>query len=129
MSNNVVNINGGGATLDGLRQEARKRYADYPVQLDETTTVVLRAPLRLHSDERTALREMQQQISAMQESPDYSDADLLELLRDIIRTVADDRERGQRLVDAIGDDLAVLQTMFEDYSERTQSGEASHSAS
>lgn len=120
--------NNNGVSLDSLRQEARRRYADYPVQIDESTTVVLRAPLRLRSDERTALREMQQAISSMQDDPTYSDTDLLELLRDIVRTVADDSELGQRLVDAIGDDLAVLQTMFEYYSERTQSGEASHSA-
>ncbi len=117
------------ASLDELRQEARKRYADYPVTLDDQTTVVLRAPLRLSSDERTALRGMQSKISAMQDEDEYSDAELLELLRDILLTVADDNERGHRLVTEIGEDLAVLQTMFEDYSERTQSGEASHSPS
>lgn len=117
-----------GVTLDGLRQEASKRYADYPVRMDEHTTVVLRAPLRLSSEDRMSLRRMQTSISDMQDDPEYSDAHLLEVLRNMIRTVADNRERAQVLVDAIGDDLAVLQTLFEDYSERTQAGEASHSA-
>lgn len=115
------------ASLDELRQEARKRYADYPVTLKDGKDVVLRAPLRLASDERTALRKMQTQISDMQDQADYADAELLEVLRNIVRTVADNDKRAQSLVDEIGDDLALLQTMFEDYSERTQSGEASPS--
>jgi len=118
----------GAASLDAIRQEARQRYADYPVRLDDQTTVVLRAPLRLSSEERTALRKMQSSIGTMQDDPEYSDGDLLEVLRSMIRTVADDRGHADRLIEEIGDDLAVLQTLFEQYSERTQPGEASHSA-
>lgn len=116
------------ASLDELRAEARKRYADYPVTLSNGTVVTLRAPLRLSSEARTALRGMQQQISTMQDAETYSDSSLLDLLRDMLITVADDEVGGKALVDEIGDDLAVLQTLFEDYSERTQAGEASHSA-
>lgn len=117
-----------GATLDGIRQEAARRYADYPIRLDEQTTVVLRTPLRLSSEERTKLRRMQTQVADMQDDPEYADGDLLELLRNMIRTVADDRERADLLIDAVGEDLAVLQTLFEQYSERAQPGEVSHSA-
>lgn len=124
----VQGMGGNGATLDGLRQEASRRYADYPIRLDDHTTVVLRAPLRLSSENRTKLRRMQSQLGAMQDDPEYADEDLLGLLRDMIRTVADDRERAEVLIDAIGEDLSALQTLFEQYSERTQPGEASHSA-
>ena len=117
-----------GVTLEGLRQEASKRYADYPVHLDETTWVVLRAPLRLSTDDRSRLRQLQRSLSDMRDDPQYSDVDLLETLRNMIRTVANDRRLADQLIEAIGEDLALLQTLFEDYSERTQAGEASHSA-
>lgn len=116
-------------TLDSIRRESERRYGNYAITLPDETVVVLRAPLRLQSHERQTLREMQSAIADVQDSESYSDSDVLALLQGMIRVVAEDSDTGGQLVEAIGDDLATLQTMFENYTERTQSGEASHSAS
>ena len=112
--------------LDDIRRTAHQRYGHYPVTLSDGFVVTLRAPLRMESDERTLLRQMQHRMNTMQDDPETTDGDLMALMRELLCLVAEG-DTGQRLVDEVGDDLSVLQTLFEHYSERTQPGEASHS--
>lgn len=116
-----------GASLENLRAESRKRYADYPVEIDADTTVVLRAPLRLSTEERQRVRELQRDMKELQDDSDNAEAEVVEVLREMIRLVSDDTTKADRLIAAVGDDLALLQTIFADYSERAQPGEASNS--
>ena len=112
--------------LDDIRRTAHQRYGNYPVTLSDGFTVVLRAPLRMPSTERDALREMQRRMNTMQDDDRATDGDLLDVMREAMCLVAEG-DTGNRLVEEIGDDLATLQTLFEQYAERTQPGEVSPS--
>lgn len=53
-------------SLDQYRERATAKHGDLPVPIDESTTVVLRRPMRMSSDERKALFAAEQRVSNAQ---------------------------------------------------------------
>lgn len=109
-------------TLDDIRTASEAKYGSTDIDLPDGTKVRLLNALRLSSDDRASLKGMQARL-------DQDDADEAVILADAIRTVADTEVGARKLLEAVGDDLATLATIFEKYSEGSSLGEASASES
>lgn len=103
-------------SLDDIRAAADAKYGSTDIQLDEKTTVVLRNPLRLSKAERDELAKLQGSLDG--------DSDQSEVLGNALRLVAKDKKIAEKLIDTVGDDLALLAQLFATYSKGTQAGEA-----
>lgn len=108
-----------GITLDNIRQAADDKYGPFVVEGVPGGDVTLVNALRLSKDKRKKLTDMQSD----------EDGDQDEKLRDMIRLVADSPASAKRLLDALGDDLAQLAVVLNEYGQAARLGEASPSAS
>lgn len=113
--------------LSTIKAKANENFANLPVQIDEENEgdiVYLRNALQLSEDERKEL------TSVNDVDEDAEAKTQLEQLRDIIRVVAgredgsQDTDGAERLIEAVGDNLAFLVELFKAYNEGTQAGEA-----
>lgn len=109
-------------TLDNIRAAADAKYGSTDIEIDEKTTVHLLNPLRLPKEKR-------EKLVSLQDEMDKDGSDQEEMIAEAIRLVADHPKKAQALLDAVGDDLAVLAQIFETYGKGAQVGEASASAS
>lgn len=107
-------------TLDDIRAAAEAKYGSTDIHLSETETVHLQNPLRLGKKDRDKLGKIQDEMSE-------EGADQLQIMSDAILLVAKEKELAKKLLEIIGDDLAELATIFENYSKGSQVGEASAS--
>lgn len=107
-------------TLDQLRADMDMKYAPVEIDLGKGKPVQLRHLLRLPADDRKAVRDAVESVNSEDTAGDAT----LESIRTIIRTVAD---RGDELVTAIGDDLALGMHITELWMGATQPGEAENS--
>ncbi|WP_018728522.1 phage tail assembly protein [Salinispora pacifica] len=107
-------------SLDDIRAAADAKYASLDIALGETTVSLLN-PLRLAKRNRDALGSVQERLTE-------DGADQEALLREALTLVARNKPQATALLREIGDDLAVMATIFERYVEGTQAGEASPSA-
>ncbi|MFJ3907466.1 phage tail assembly protein [Streptomyces vinaceus] len=107
-------------SLDAIRAAAEARYGSTDIELGDDTVRLLN-PLRLRKEKRTKLTQLQDRMSG-------EDADQEELLSEAIRLVAEHPKAADKLLTAIGGDLAVLAEIFDAYGRGTQAGEASASA-
>lgn len=106
-------------TLDDIRAAAEAKYGSLDIDIGSITVKLLN-PLRLTRKKRDALITVQNQLNE-------EGADQEKLLREALMLVAETPDQAKALLKAIGDDLALLVTIFEQYVERTQLGEASAS--
>ena len=109
-------------SLDDIRAAADAKYGAVEIVVDADTTVRLINPLRLAKDDRTALLSVQDRLSAEDE-----DVDQVQVFADAIRTVAENKPAADKLIEAIGGDLAILAEVFRTYTEGVSVGEASAS--
>ncbi|MEU4155695.1 phage tail assembly protein [Actinoplanes sp. NPDC026670] len=109
-------------TLDDIRAAAEAKYGSTDIAISEDVTVRLLNPLRLPKAKRDALGALQGKLGE-------DDADQEALLSEAILVVAESEAKGKKLLSALGGDLALLAQVFETYSDGTQVGEASPSAS
>lgn len=100
--------------LDALRAEANNKYKNLVVR-----GVVFRGLMRVSKDDRERFNEM---MAARQVSEEQ--ADVTEFYRDMLMLVAEDKAEAEKLLEDIGEDAAVLDTLVSLYFERTQAGEA-----
>lgn len=100
--------------LDALRAEANNKYKNLVVR-----GVVFRGLMRVTKDERERFNEMMTARKASEEQTDVT-----EFYRDMLMLVAEDKSAAASLLDEIGEDAAVLDTLVTLYFERTQVGEA-----
>ena len=100
--------------LDALRAEANNKYKNLVVR-----GVVFRGLMRVTKDERERFNEMMTARKASEEQTDVT-----EFYRDMLMLVAEDKPAAEALLDEIGEDAAVLDTLVTLYFERTQVGEA-----
>lgn len=107
-------------SLDDIRTAAEAKYGSTDIDLGDGRVVVLQNPLRLGKKDRDALTGLQDKLEA-------PDADQVDVLGDAILLVAKDKAVAKDLLAAIGDDLAVLAEIFEQYTKGSQVGEASAS--
>jgi hypothetical protein len=107
--------------LDDIRAAAEAKYGATEIDYGAGTVRLLN-PLRLPKTRRDELREIQSRMDS-----DADDVDQEELLRDAVRCVAETPGQASGLLTAVGDDLAVLASVFEAYVGGTQVPEASPS--
>jgi hypothetical protein len=105
-------------TLDDIRSAAEAKYGSTDIDLGNGDVLSLVNPLRLPKDKRDAL-------TAIQESADERDNG--DVMRDAIRLVASNEAQAERFLAIVGEDLAMLATVFSAYTEGSQVGEASAS--
>jgi DNA-binding ferritin-like protein (Dps family) len=106
-------------SLDDIRAAAEKKYGSVDILVGETTVSLVNA-LRLPKEKRTALFAVQEELDSDAENQ----RDQEEVLADALRLVAATDEQAAVLLDAIGDDLAVMAEIFSTYAKGTQAGEA-----
>lgn len=112
-------------TLDDIRAAAEAKYGSTDIQIGDTLVRLLN-PLRLTKVKRTALVAAQKDLEA-EEGDEEVEVDQEAAFHAILRIVAETEHQAEVLIDAVGDDLAQLASLFSMYSEGTQAGEASAS--
>lgn len=118
------------ASIAQLRAEAEQRFIDYPIDLDDGTTVRLRNLLRLDDKGRTTAQTLLGAINDTggADSDDMSRIGLQErAIRDFLLLVADKPDTLRAEVETW--DLPLLLLVIEQYTETTQLPEAPSSAS
>ncbi len=101
--------------LDALRAEANNKYRNLVV-----SGVEFRGLIRMSKDERA---EYQRLLAARNEA-DEGMSDIVDFYRAMLLLTAVDKVAAEDLLNNIGDDAAVLDTLVTLYFERTQVGEA-----
>jgi hypothetical protein len=122
--------------LDSLRDELDKEFA--PAKFSKGgEQYTLRNLMRVGKKDRTAIIKLMNQLREVngdeeKKADDIEDPEKIEQVQDlmaqILSMVAADN-RGQALVDAVGDDLQLLSKVMELWQEATQPGEAEDSPS
>lgn len=107
-------------TLDDIRAAAEQKYGNTDIDLGGGDILSLVNPLRLPKDKRDRLTKIQDVLNE-------DGADQGDVMREAIRIVASSGEKADRFLSIVGDDLAMLATVFERYTGQTQMGEASAS--
>lgn len=107
--------------LDDLVAAANAQYAHLEVEIAPGDVVVFRNALQLDAAER---KELQEAGKRHDEDEEADDREVIDLLRDALRVAASDKEAADRLFGAIGDNLGVVLTLWKQYNEGTQVGEA-----
>lgn len=116
-------------SLDSLREELDNKYAPVKVDVDGDV-VVLRNLLRLPEKERNTAVELMTEVDKLSEGEETAETMTRthEAVREVLRLVAADG-KGDKLVSALGDDLALAMELVRVWGEATQPGEASSSPS
>ena len=109
-------------TLDDINNAAEKRFGNVEIPLDESTTVVLRNPLRLSEEERDQLTGLQDSANEAEEDQDQS-----KYFEEMLLIVGDSKTKVRRLIDSFDGDLTKLVAVVQLYQEYAQMGEASPS--
>jgi hypothetical protein len=107
-------------TLDDIRAAAEKKYASTDITVGDTTVTLVNV-LRLPKEKRDVFTSLQEEMDSEDKDEDVDQA---AKLADLLRLVAKNEKDADVLLDAIGDDLALLATIFEMYAKGTESGEA-----
>jgi hypothetical protein len=104
-------------SLDQIREAAEAKYGSTDIDVGGRKISLLN-PLRLPKRKRDKLTEIQAQLSG------EAEVDQGALLEEALRCVAATESQARCLLDEVGDDLALLVSVFEKYSEGTQAPEA-----
>lgn len=103
-----------------LAKAADKKYAPLELDLPDESKVVMRLPLRLSREERKS-------ISKAFDLKDEEEKDMLDIYSEVFRIVIEDEKSADKLLDLLGEDLALYQELFAEFAERMQPGEAGSS--
>lgn len=104
-------------SLDDIREAAEAKYADVEITFGKDDSVSFINALRLSKKDRGALLKLQEELGK-------DGADQASLLAGGLRTVASDKDAANRMLELVGEDLSILASIFEKYTEGTQAGEA-----
>lgn len=114
--------------LDDMKQELERDYAPVEIEVGDDV-VVLRHFMRLPTADRKAVMAVVHELPSQDEREAMTD-DQLEALESaiekVLRTVAAEG-KGGKLVDALGEDLALKSRIFNLWTESTDLGEAPNS--
>lgn len=128
-------------SLDSIREAADAKYGSLDIPLSDKDGDVVRLlnPLRMSEQQRAELQIIQNKLNDAAEKDEDGDEDApasedaikeqTELINELLLCVAENKQAGQKLLDALGGDLAMTMIAFEKYTEGTQLGEASASQS
>lgn len=111
-------------TLDDIKAAAKEKYGSTTIDLGNGETVELLNALRLEKGKRKRLIAVQNELDGADDDFDQ-EASIDEMLSLLC---ANDWQR-DRLMEAVGDDLAVKVEIMASYGKVTQVGEASPSQS
>jgi len=111
-------------SLADLKSELEKEFAPLELQVGKST-IVVRNVMRLNKAERAQVLAAVKAFDSADDNDTDAD-DVFDALRTILRTCAANG-KGDALVDAIGDDLALAMKIMNLWTEATQPGEASNS--
>jgi len=119
-------------TFAALRKAADLKYGSFDLEIEDGVVTKLKSPLRISDERRAHVKSLIKQLGALAEAEDDendegADDEAQGLYSDFLLTVGD--EHTVKLLELIGDDLALLMTLFEQYQERMSLGEASTSSS
>ncbi|WJN62714.1 tail assembly chaperone [Streptomyces phage phiScoe15] len=103
-------------SLDDIRSAAEAKYGSTDITFGDDVCRLLN-PLRLPKEKRAELISIQSKL-------DGEDVDQEQVLADAIKLVAESEKAADKLLAAVGGDLAVLAQIFEHYGKGTQAGEA-----
>lgn len=103
-----------------LASAADKKYSPLELDLPDETKVAMRLPLRLSREERKA-------ITKAFDIKDEEEKDMLDIYTDVFRIVIEDKKSADKLLELLGEDLALYQELFAEFAERMQPGEAGSS--
>lgn len=103
-----------------IAKAADKKYSPLELDLPDESKVVMRLPLRLSREERKA-------ISKAFDIKDEEEKDMLDIYTEVFRIVIEDEKSADKLLDLLGEDLALYQELFAEFAERMQPGEAGSS--
>lgn len=110
-------------SLADLKSDIEKKYAPLEIELGRGK-VQIRSILRLGKEERKAVVDA---ISVFTEdAKDVDSEEMFEAVKTVLRTCAADN-KGDTLINAIGDDFALGMQIMNLWSEVTQPGEAENS--
>lgn len=115
-------------TLADIKNAADRKYGPFEVDLGDGVEVTLLNVLRLPKDKRAEFTAQQKLLDTAQGAAEQDLDEITAKLCDLLRVIAATPEGAERLIDAMGDDNGVLMELWEQYSEATQPGEASPSA-
>lgn len=111
-----------------LRREAEEKYTDLEIELDDGGVIRMRNLLRLDDRARHSAQVLIESLDSKEERKGFDALAHQEgVLRDLFLLVADDTEAMKREIE--GWDLPLRFRVLEAWTERTQAGEASSSAS
>lgn len=130
--------------LSDLQDSVEKKNPSLSIEIDDETTVVLRPLLRCSKQDRDEAVELIKLIipeddeESEGEEPDKDSKDedydpeevekQEKALRELIYRVAYPKAAGEKLLESIGDDIALLMEVFTEYMGETDLGEASNSS-
>lgn len=115
-------------SLDSIRRDTEAKYASFDVVLDQDAdgnplkVVKLLNVMRLPKKQREHLRTMGERMAD-------DGSNQVEVFRDALATACETKGGAKLLLDAVGEDLALLIELFGAYRKGTQLGEASASES
>ncbi|SDI41191.1 hypothetical protein SAMN05421505_14934 [Sinosporangium album] len=110
-------------TLADIKEAADRKFGPLVIDMGDGQSVTLLNPLRMPKTARTKLTALQKEL----DGEDATDESAEAALPKIVRLVAASKADADRLLAAVGDDLATMQEIFEEYAKATQPGEASAS--
>lgn len=126
-------------SLDQIRAAADAKYGSLDIPLSDKPGDVVRLlnPLRMSEEQRKELQVIQNKLNDAADKDSGEDeqasedaiAAQTELIKEMLLAVAENKQAGQKLLDALNGDLAMTMVVFEQYTEGTQLGEASASQS
>jgi len=123
-------------SLDQIKAAADAKYGSLDIPLSDKQGDVVRLlnPLRMSEAQRSELRAIQDKLNEISASQEGDDEDSepsedavkeqTDLIAEMLLAVAENKTAGQKLLDALGGDLAMTMVVFEQYTEGTQAGEA-----
>lgn len=115
-------------SLDDIKAAADKKYGSLIITLADGSDLELKNVLRLKKDKRDQVQALQARLA--EEDDEEKDAeDQFEVLTDMLRAVATEPKLVDQFLNDIDNDLGVVATVFNEYVEGTQVGEASGSQS
>jgi len=114
-------------TLTDIQRAAEKKYGNYTVLIEDEVLTFLN-PLRLPKEKRKAIAELNTQ-EFYAEGAAGADFDKWDMYRRIFELSAKTESHFQRLDEAIGDDPAMWEELFDALNTVTELGEASPSES
>ena len=111
--------------LDDIKAAVEQKYIALPITFTEVDggeeyTIKLRNLIRLEEKEQTAIQE----LSKAMDGEDQDIAEMRPMFRQFLTILADDKSLIEKFLKVVGDDIAIMAYVMEQYQEVTQAEKA-----